>query len=155
MQEKTRIIVDADSCPKQARTFLEKTAIRLNIALEYAANHNIPFFSQSPLFTMTLCANTEGAADDYIVESVRPNDLVVTRDIPLAQRLVHKGITVINDRGTIFTLQNVSEMLEERELKLQMQELGVTPKNTWHSYGKKESSAFAITLDKVLSKLTK
>ena len=150
-----RIIVDADSCPKQARTFLEKTALRLNIPLEYAANHDIPFFTQNNLFSMTLCPQTKGAADDYIVSKATKEDLVVTRDIPLAQRLVHAGVTVINDRGTVFTAQNVSEMLEERELKLQMQALGVTPKNTWHSYGKKESSAFAVTLDRTLTQLMK
>ena len=154
MQEKTRIIVDADSCPKQARTFLEKTAIRLNITLEYAANHDIPFFSQSPLFTMTLCANTEGAADDYIVESVRPNDLVVTRDIPLAQRLVHKGITVINDRGTIFSRGNIKELLSERNFDFELAQIGLV-KHYNEGYNKQKFAKFANCFDKIIHQLGK
>ncbi len=146
-----KIFVDADSFPREARLTVEKFSLRTGTPLVYAANHDIPFFEQSPLFTMKLCSQTEGAADDFIVANATEEDIALTRDIPLAARLVEKKITTLNDRGTVFNRQNVSEMLEERELKMQMQNLGIGPKTLSSTYGKKEKSAFAITLDKILT----
>ena len=51
---------------------------------------------------MHISEATADAADNYIVEHCGENDVAVTRDIPLASRLVEKGITVLNDRGVVY-----------------------------------------------------
>jgi len=150
---KIRIWVDADSFPAPAKKTLLKAAKRREIPLTFVANRNIPFSVESPLFTMQICPNTQGAADDFIAENARSGDLVATRDIPLAKRLVQKGVTTINDRGIEFDRENVDTMLKERELSIQWTSLGISTGGRKSSYGKKEAHDFACCMDRVLEKL--
>ena len=148
---KPRIWVDADSFPTKARDFLLQAAARKAIPVTYVANHDIPFSTSSPLFTMELCPATPGAADDRIVESCVEGDIVLTRDIPLAARLVEKGICVANDRGTVFDRQSVTRRLKERELSMQMEVLGLHSGYRSEGYGAKELGAFKSSLLSLLS----
>ena len=117
-----KILVDADSCPRPARELILKTAVRRRIKTIFAANRPIPGIggpdgSLGDLALMELCPAGEGAADDRIVELAESGDLVITRDIPLASRLVETGapILVIDDRGQIYTRENIRERLSLRD----------------------------------------
>lgn len=149
------IWVDADSFPAQAKKTLLKAAKRREIPLTFVANRIIPFTVESPLFTMQVCPNNPGAADDFIAENAAPGDLVATRDIPLAKRLVQKGVTTINDRGIEFDRENVDTMLKERELSMQWTNLGISTGGRKSSYGNKEAHDFACCMDRVLERLEK
>lgn len=151
MPKVMHIWVDADSFPAPAKRTLLKAAKRLNIRLTYVANRPIPFAIQSPLFEMYVCPKTEGAADDYIAENATKEDLVATRDIPLAKRLVEKEITTINDRGILFNKDNVESMLKEREASIQWAQLGISNGKSKTGYGKKEAYDFACCMDKILN----
>lgn len=154
--EKPHIWVDADSCPSNAKNIILKAAVKNELYVTYAANRNIPFSISSPLFNMVICPKEEGAADDYIVTNAGENDIVITRDIPLASRLVKKEIVVINDRGTLFDSKNTQEMLKQRELNMMMNAIGVHTGGRWDSYGKKETYDFAVCFDRILqSKIAK
>jgi len=146
-----KIWVDADSCPAQAKNIILKNAIRLSLEVIYVANREIPFSIKNERFSNVVTKNEEGSADDYIVNNVLNNDLVITRDIPLANRLIENNVTVINDRGTIFDSSNIKEYLSQRELSLQMKNLGIHTGNSMGGYGPKEVHAFASSLDKVLA----
>lgn len=148
-----KIWVDADSCPSQVKTKILKEAKKNHLAVIYVANRNIPFSIESPLFSMVICEKAKDAADDYIVENSSGNDLVVTRDIPLAKRLVDKKIHVINDRGTKFDTATIKYMLEERELCLQMIALKVHSSNRARTWSDKEFLKFSECLDSVLAEL--
>lgn len=145
-----QIWVDADSCPSSIRKTVLQKAIERQIPLTFAANREIKPAFEYKLFTMHICEEKDGAADDYIVENAVEGDLVVTRDIPLADRLLKKNITVINDRGIRFTEENIRHMMEERELHLQMVNLGIAPKGNWKSFGEKEIKMFRECLDSIL-----
>lgn len=145
--------VDADSCPRPARDLVSRTSMRLSLPLIYVANHQIPA-PESPHFTMIVCQTHQDAADDYIVEHARPNDLVITRDIPLAKRLVEKNITVINDRGVVYTEKNISERLSMRNFMMDLYNNGFTPEKTGQ-YGPKERQEFANAMDREITRLTK
>lgn len=153
--EQMRIWVDADSFPAPAKKTLLKAAKRREIPLTFVANRPIPFGVESPLFTMQVCPNTPGAADDFIAENARTGDLVATRDIPLAKRLVEKGVAAINDRGVEFNKENVDTMLKERELSIQWANLGISTGGKKTSYGKKEAHDFACCMDRVLERLSR
>jgi uncharacterized protein YaiI (UPF0178 family) len=152
------IWVDADSCPVPVRLMIERFALRLKIPVVYAANRAIhPQISddtENPLVTSAVTENVPGAADDYICDHIAPGDLAVTRDIPLAARLVDMGVTVLNDRGARWTHENIRERLSERDFKMALVEMGVSPEKTG-VYGKREIAQFANALDKALSCLTK
>ncbi len=56
------------------------------------------------------------AADDWIVENVQPDDIVITADIPLADRCLKKGASVIGSTGKPFTEANIGDAVATRDL---------------------------------------
>ena len=147
------IWIDADSCPRQVRDLICKTGIRLNLVINFVANRPIPM-PESTLFHMIQADSAPDAADDYIVEHSETGDLVITRDIPLAKRLVDRGIRVINDRGNVYTEININERLSMRNLMLDLYNNGIYPEKTGQ-FGKKELQEFANALDREITKLGK
>jgi len=145
--------IDADSCPRQVRDMICRAGKRLSLTINFVANRKIPFEPQS-LCKMIISDATPDAADDYIVEHAEGFDLVITRDIPLAKRLVDKNIRVINDRGTVYTADNINERLSVRNLMLELYNNGITPERTGQ-FGKKELQEFANALDREITKLLK
>lgn len=147
------IWVDADSCPVQVRDMICRTGIRKALRVQFVANRPIPF-PESDLFGMIIADATADAADDYIVEHASADDLAITRDIPLAKRLVDRGIKVLNDRGNVYTEQNINERLALRNLMLELYTNGIYPEKTGQ-FGKKELNDFANALDRELTRMMK
>lgn len=140
------IWVDGDSCPQPVREMITRTGKRLNLKVFFVANRVIPF-EQNTLFSMIVCSSEIGAADEYIFQNVSRDDIVVTRDIPLALRLVEKGLVVLNDRGTVFTEKNIRDRMATRNLNLHLAEMGIIGEKV-SRFGKKEVAAFANALDR-------
>ena len=151
--EPPRFCVDADSFPGKANDLLLKVAAKKALKVIYVANRDIPFSIQSPLFQMIVCPSKAGAADDYIADNALGSDIIATRDIPLAARLVEKGCHVINDRGIHFDKKTVEKRLKERNLSMQMQALGLHKGYSHENYGGKELDAFGKCLDTLLSSM--
>jgi len=156
-----QILVDADSCPREAREMVLRFSARLQIRTVFAANRPVPGIpvsetgepgAQKENAVMELCPPGEGAADDRIVALARPGDLVITRDLPLAERLVAAGILVLDDRGRVFTKENIRERRSFRDFVVGLAENGLDTERT-ASYGKKELNAFANSLDRELINL--
>jgi uncharacterized protein YaiI (UPF0178 family) len=171
-----KILVDADSCPKPARNLILKTAARRRIRAIFAANRPLPGIGGSgsvgtgesanagidepvnagigePAYAvMELCPEGEGAADDRIVALAAPGDLAVTRDIPLANRLVEASVLVIDDRGQTYTRENIRERLSLRDFRVGLAENGLGMERS-AVYGKRELKTFADALDRALAKL--
>ena len=95
------------------------------------------------------------SADNYIFEHAQSGtDLVITRDIVFADRLVEKGICCINDRGTEFTREMIKERLSTRDFDLQLAQMGLV-KHHHEGYDKKKFAEFANSFDKVIHRLIK
>ena len=145
------IFVDADSCEKNARKFILNLAAKKNIKVTFAANKNIPFSFNNPLFKMEICSKEKNSADDFIVENSKPGDIVVTRDLILAQRIFNKKILVMNDKGTVFNKENLEYLIEERQLSIQMKSFGISTGGKWKNYNGKDfekfKSAFSALLE--------
>ncbi len=147
------IWVDADSCPVQVRDLIIRFALRLSIPANFVANRPIPL-QKDPLINMIVTDDGPDAADDYIVQHINETDLAITRDIPLASRLVKDNRRVINDRGVVYTESNINERLAIRNLHKELFDMGLTPEKTG-SFGKKELNAFANSLDRELQKIVR
>ena len=93
------------------------------------------------------------AADDYIAGKVQKHDAVVTRDIPFAARLVERGIVVMNDRGKLFTKENIGERLSERNFSLDLAALGLTGGGGKSSYSQKDFKKFCDCFEREMQKL--
>jgi len=146
-----KILVDADSCPKSARDLVLRRAAKLDIRIIFAANRQIPDSSGAE---MELCPITENSADDRIVELAESGDLALTRDVPLAKRLVEKGVSVLDDRGRVFTENNINELLSLRNFAVDLADSGLGMERI-ANYGKKELKSFADSLDRILTKMYK
>ena len=150
MNNKCRIWIDADSCPKKAREIAEKNAARLKTEIIFVANRTIPFSIENPLAKMILAGKEHDAADTIILESACKSDIVITKDILFAQKLVEKSISAINDRGLIFSKDNIEALVAERNYSLQMAQLGLSSASM-SSYSKEDVYKYANCLDKMLS----
>ncbi|MDR2543255.1 MAG: DUF188 domain-containing protein [Treponema sp.] len=147
-----KILLDADSCPKAARDLVLRRAQKLKIRLIFAANRPIP--NLNGFVEMDISPNTENSADDRIVDLSEKGDLVITRDVPLAKRLVENGVCVVDDRGRTFTVNNINELLSLRNFTVGLADNGMEFDRT-ASYGKKELKQFADSFDKLLTKMLK
>ena len=86
-----------------------------------------------------------------------PVIFAANREIPIpkgAKLLVDKGLYVINDRGTIFTRDNINTYLSARNFMYELQANGLAPEKT-NSFGKKEIQKFSNLLDSLLAKALK
>ena len=147
-----RIWIDADSCPTLVRNHTVKIASKLGLKVFFVANKNIPCDYED--FEMITCPSEKDAADNYILEHAEISDLVITRDIVFADRLVSKEISTINDRGTFFTKENIKDLLSDRDFDFALFQAGVV-KHTKEGYSKKDFEKFADCFDRVLTKLQK
>ena len=147
------IWVDADSCPIPVKDIIFRFCKRLNLKLIFVANHQIPM-PKSQLFQMIICDATPDAADNYIVENASENDIVITRDIPMASRLIEKNITTINDRGLLFTSENIKEKLSLRNFNKELYDNEIISEKT-STFSKKDVNNFANCFDREIQKKLK
>jgi uncharacterized protein YaiI (UPF0178 family) len=148
------IWVDADSIPVEARRMIIRFALKRNIPARFVANRVIPLETKHELISMTVTAQEEGASDNYITAHADFYDIAVTRDIPLASRLVEKNLIVVSDRGRTFTKENIGEYLSLRDFTKDIARMGLYPPRT-RAYGAKELGLFANCLDRAITQFEK
>ncbi len=64
------------------------------------------------------------AADNWIAERAGPGDIVVTADIPLADRSLKAGAAVIGNTGVPFTSASIGMAMANRELLSNLRAMG-------------------------------
>lgn len=138
--------VDGDSCPRPVRDILFRASKRQNLQLIFVANRPIPL-KKSDLISLVQTSLEEGSADNYIIEHCRKGDLIITRDIPLASELVALNRMVLNDRGTIYTKENVRERLAQRDFNKMLRDAGLDDDRS-SNFGQKEIRAFSNAFDR-------
>ncbi len=146
-----KIIVDADSCPRDIREIIIKGGERKAVQTIFVANRTVAGL-RSPAEYVGV-SQEPGAADRYILETACSEDIVITRDIPLAAELVKRHITVINDRGGRFTEENARERLSIRNSMETMRNAGIVPPLKGKQYGNREKKQFADTFNRELSRV--
>ncbi|MGP1586740.1 MAG: YaiI/YqxD family protein [Treponemataceae bacterium] len=144
---KFSVWVDADSCPQPVKEIIFRFCKRLNLSLTFVANRNIPMKKDVENFKMIICSAEQDAADNYIIENVNQNDIVITRDIPMADKLVSKNITVINDRGILYTKENIKERLSIRNFNKELYENGIISEKL-NTFSKKDVNNFSNCFDR-------
>lgn len=144
------IWVDADACPKVIREILFRAAVRNQCPLILVANHVLPV-PESDLITYRQVPQGFDVADNYIVQQVLENDLVITSDIPLAAEVVEKGAGVISPRGEQFTRNNIRQRLNMRDFMETMRSTGEVTGGP-PSLGDRDKQAFANALDRYLAR---
>lgn len=141
------IWVDGDSAPRDIRPILIRRGA--NLPVQFISTRRLP---EVPASLATLVPAGQDAADRFIEENVALGDLVVTRDIPLAERLAEAGIAVINDRGELFSKDKATERRSLRDAAVELRFQGLVPPSPKGSHRTaKETKQFADGLDRVLA----
>jgi len=149
-----KIWVDADAMPRAVKEIVFRAAGRRSIETILVANQRIGTPRENPLVRAVRVPGGLDEADDYIVEKALEGDLAITADIPLAARLVERGVSAIDPRGTEYTEDNISERLSVRDFADELRSSGVEtggPK----SFSERDRQAFNNALDRTLTRLLK
>jgi hypothetical protein len=115
------IFVDADACPVKQEIYRVAKRHMLKVTLVSNSAMRIPHESWLALVVVD---RQFDAVDDWIVEHVTENDVVISGDIPLASRCLAKGAVVLDLRGGVFTADNIGEALASRVLLSHLRDLG-------------------------------
>ncbi|MCS3725446.1 YaiI/YqxD family protein [Bradyrhizobium betae] len=145
----TRIYVDADACPVKDEIY--RVALRHGVPVSVVAGNFIRV-PQDPLIERIAAGAGMDAADDWIVERVKPGDVVVTSDIPLASRCVKAGADVIAPNGKPFTEESIGMTLAVRNLMTDLRSAGEVTGGP-RSFAPRDRSAFLSALDQTLRRI--
>ena len=115
------IFVDADACPVKDEIY--RVAQRYSLAVTLVANSwmRVP---HNTFIHLEVVPGGFDAADDWIAEQAGQDDIVITADIPLANRCIAKGARVLGPSGKPFTEDNIGSALATRDLLSELRDLG-------------------------------
>jgi len=145
-----RIYVDADGFPRPAKDILIRAVLRMRVPVVFVANKPVRL-ETSALISSLLVPEGPDIADDRIAELAALGDLVVTADIPLADRVVAKGAFALNPRGKLYTEENIKDRLAMRDLLSELRDGGLMTGGP-PTFSRKDCQAFADQLDRFLIK---
>src|SRR6478672_11692639 len=152
MMERTnpiRIYVDADACPVKDEIY--RVAARHTVPVTVVANGFIRV-PQDPLIERVAAGAGMDAADNWIAERAGAGDIVITADVPLADRCVKAGAAVIAPNGKAFTSDTIGMALATRNLMTDLRSAGATTGGP-RPFGPKDRSAFLSALDVAVNRL--
>ncbi len=148
-----QIWVDADACPNVIKDILFRAVNRTKTMMTMVANQPVRT-ANSPFIKNVQVGAGFDIADNYIVQNVRPNDLVITADIPLADAAIQKGAIALNPRGELYSEKNIKLRLSIRDFSENLRSTGVITGGP-PKLSKKEVQAFANHLDQILQRFHK
>jgi uncharacterized protein len=122
MREMLLIYIDADACPVKDEVYKVAKRHALQVIVVANAAMRVPFDNAVRL---EVVSDGFDAADDWIVDNAGPGDIVITSDIPLADRSLKKGAFVLGNTGRPFTEENIGDALASREISQEMREMGL------------------------------
>ena len=140
------ILVDADACPVKDEILRVAKRYDLKVTLVAGSWMRIPMDER---LTLQVVDAALDAADDWIVEHVEPDDIVITADIPLAARCLEKNASVLAPNGKAFTPDNIGDSVATRNLLFDLRESrevtgGPAP------FAKTDRSRFLARLDEMI-----
>jgi hypothetical protein len=147
------IWIDADACPRVIKEILFRASERTQIPMTLVANQFLATPPTPWIKSVQVPAGFD-IADNYIVQHVHSDDLVITADIPLASEVVDKKALALNPRGELYTKENIKQRLSMRDFLDTLRSSGIDtggPK----SFSEQDRREFANQLDKLLAKVKK
>jgi uncharacterized protein YaiI (UPF0178 family) len=139
----TRLFVDADACPVKDEVY--KVALRYGLRTFVVANSFIQILVH-PLIERLVVDAGPDAADDWIAERCCTGDIVITQDIPLADRALKAGAQAIGNQGKPFTRDSIGSALAGREIGEHLRAMGVTTSGP-RAFAASDRSRFLQELD--------
>ncbi len=144
----TRLIIDADACPVKVEA--EKVATRLGVPMLLVCNGGLRP-SRNALVSLVIVDAGADEADKWIAEACGPGDVVVTSDLPLADKCLKAGAQVLQHNGEALTLANIGPRLATRDLMQDIRASDPFHRGGGAAFSKADRSRFLQALDRVLT----
>lgn len=142
----TTLYLDADGCPVKDEAY--RVAERYGLHTFVVANAWLRVPESAAIERVTVGDRLD-EADDWIAERAGPGDIVVTSDIPLADRAIKAGARVVTPDGRVLDARTIGDVLATRNLLTDLREAG-TIRGGGRPFGKAERSRFLEALDRVV-----
>ena len=117
----TALYIDADACPVKDEVY--RVADRYRLAVFVVSNSWIRT-PRHERITQIVVDDGPDVADDWIAERAGPGDIVITADIPLADRALKAGAQAIHPAGRAFTTDNIGAALASRGIGEHLRSMG-------------------------------
>jgi len=140
------IFVDADACPVKDEAV--RVALRHGLRVHMVCDGGVRPHPD-PLVQVVVVAQGADAADDWIAERAGPGDIVVTNDIPLADRCLKAGARALRPNGEAFTEDAIGMTLATRNLMADLREAGHVTGGP-RPFAKADRSRFLDTLETLI-----
>ena len=155
MPSEITILIDADACPVKEEIYRVASRYKappLDVHVRVVSNS--PFrVPVSERVKRVVVSDGFDAADDWIAENAGPRTIVITADIPLADRCLKAGATVLRHDGKPFDAASIGTALATRaimeDLRAGMDGMGGGPP----PFSKADRSNFLQALDGVLVRM--
>lgn len=144
----TTLYIDADACP--VKTEAERVATRLKVPMVLVCNGGLRP-SANPLVSLVVVDEGPDIADKWIAEHCSQGDVVVTADIPLADRCVKAGAQVLKPNGEVLDARNIGQRLATRDLMADIRASDPFFQGGGAAFSKADRSRFLQALDKALT----
>ncbi len=141
-----KIYIDADACPVKDEVFRVAQRYELDVILVANAWMKTPASKQ---IRLEVVGGKFDEADDWIVDHVKADDIVISADIPLAARCLEKDAHVLGPKGRVFTKDNIGDILATREVMSHLRDMG-TMAGGPAPFQKKDRSRFLQVLDRMI-----
>jgi hypothetical protein len=143
------IFVDADACPVKPEIYRVAERYALHV---YVVANTFMTVPRSDLIERVIVSEGPDVADNWIAERAGENGIVITADIPLADRCVRNGATVIGPTGKPFTDDSIGMALATRDLLTDLRSAGATTRGP-SPLTRQDLSRFLSALDLAVTRL--
>jgi len=141
-----RIFIDADACPVKDEVY--RVAERYGLKVFVVSNGWINVPRASFIEQVVVDAGPD-VADDWIAERAGPGDVVITADIPLADRCLKAGAQALKANGQAFTADSIGSALAGRMVGEHLRSMGVATSGP-PPFGPRDRSNFLQALDQAV-----
>lgn len=144
-----RIFIDADACPVKDEAY--KVAARHGLKT-FVVSNAFMVVPRDPMIERVVVPSGPDVADDWIAERAGVTDVVVTADVPLADRCVKAGATVLAPNGRAFDTAAMGMALATRNLMSDLRSSGEQTRGP-KPFSPRDRSAFLSALDLAIMRL--
>jgi len=143
------LYIDADALPNILKPILLRAIEKRNIVTFVISNKKVNIGNSDYITYIVVDAGAD-EADNHIVELLEEGDLVITADIPLADRTISKNAHAIDHRGELYTKDNIKNYLAMRNLMQSIRDSGEMTKGP-KPFGQNDAQSFANQFNKFLT----
>lgn len=141
------LYIDADACPVKDECF--RVAGRTGFKAVVVSNNwiNLP---RADFIEQVVVEAGPDVADDWIAERAGPGDIVVTADIPLADRVLKAGAQALRPNGEAFTPNSIGSALAGRMVGEHLRSIGAMTSGP-PPFSARDRSNFLQALDRAVT----